>query len=441
MAHRIDLPLPDQLPFQPVWGKSGFPLAVDVASPHGKAEMYETRTPTTATSTPAQAREDDKDSTSSKGSSSKWACSPLLSPTSNPAAPHLDSSPWSPAWSDFCPPLGPLTPLGSPLGHQLGALPSPTASAGLGPIGSPTKQPQSWNQWPEYSKPKLKDLRTLPRGLGLHYQQGQLGVVHLPETRAQTGPAATVVRDPTAPHNDGLPEVNWTVREWTATRRVRAGGDDAWQITESVQLTRTSDATQEEWERRFCQREKQVMVGKGTRGYQEYLQMIPKDQRAPRDPVTPRVAEQCSKRAFDGRLKQWRILLHAFSPRHTPVQTPRQESHGAYARVPPTPPKPDLPFLRGHLSDASTEVDTGSSSSTPSDGKAISMVPTQQQLEQSLQSFFSMPFAGFPVGPGMQHGADAFISAEAHQAAADLLKKMAENAEANAAALAAFQFE
>jgi hypothetical protein len=65
------------------------------------------------------------------------------------------------------------------------------------------------------------------------------------------------------------------------------------------------------------------MVGKGTRGYQEYVKMIPKEQRTARDPATPRVAEQCSKRAFDGRLKQWRILLHAFSPRTSPETSPR----------------------------------------------------------------------------------------------------------------------
>jgi hypothetical protein len=65
------------------------------------------------------------------------------------------------------------------------------------------------------------------------------------------------------------------------------------------------------------------MVGKGTRGYQEYIKMIPKEQRTARDPSTPRVAEQCSKRAFDGRLKQWRILLHAFSPRTSPENSPR----------------------------------------------------------------------------------------------------------------------
>jgi len=179
------------------------------------------------------------------------------------------------------------------------------------------------------------------------------------------------------------------------------------------------------------------MVGKGTRGYQEYLLRIPKDQRAPRDPVTPRVAEQCSKRAFDGRLKQWRILLHAFSPRTSPAMTPRKATD--YARVPPTPPKPELQMQFGRGSDASTELDTGSSSS------ASSAVPTTAQLEQSLTSFFSSPFVPFDASfqglsvpmPFDSMTQDPFYSPEAHQAVADLLKKMAENAEANAAALTA----
>ena len=38
------------------------------------------------------------------------------------------------------------------------------------------------------------------------------------------------------------------------------------------------------------------MVGKGTRGYQQYVAMIPKEKRSARDPSTPRVAEQCSPR-------------------------------------------------------------------------------------------------------------------------------------------------
>jgi hypothetical protein len=183
----------------------------------------------------------------------------------------------------------------------------------------------SWS-WSDAARPKLRDLRALPsRGLGLHYNGGQFGVVSLPDSRPPTGPAATVVRSgvPDGPVTRGLPEVSWSVKDWVAVRTTRDSGEDNWVVTETVPLAKTADASQEEWERRFCQREKQVMVGKGTRGYQEYVKMIPKDQRTARDPATPRVAEQCSKRAFDGRLKQWRILLHAFSPRTSPENSPR----------------------------------------------------------------------------------------------------------------------
>jgi hypothetical protein len=195
---------------------------------------------------------------------------------------------------------------------------------------------ESWS-WCDSSRPKLRDLRALPsRGLGLHYTAGQFGVVTLPDARPPTGPAATVVRSTGVPEGRpsaaqgvqgpvprGLPEVSWSVRDWMATRTTREPGAENWVVTEAVPLAKTVDASQEEWERRFCQREKQVMVGKGTRGYQEYIKMIPKEQRTARDPSTPRVAEQCSKRAFDGRLKQWRILLHAFSPRTSPENSPR----------------------------------------------------------------------------------------------------------------------
>lgn len=205
--------------------------------------------------------------------------------------------------------------------------------------------------WTWDARPKLRDLRALPsRGLGLHYNHGQFGVVSLPDARPPTGPAATVVRPAEklglVPRQ--LPEVSWAVKDWVATRTMRNPNDEAWIVTETVPLAKTVEASQEEWERRFCQREKQVMVGKGTRGYQQYVQMIPKEKRTARDPSTPRVAEQCSKRAFDGRLKQWRILLHAFSPRVSPDNSPRtstRESTEGGIEEKPTPeiPKAFLP--------------------------------------------------------------------------------------------------
>ena len=32
------------------------------------------------------------------------------------------------------------------------------------------------------------------------------------------------------------------------------------------------------------------------------------------DPTTPEKSDVCSKRAFDGRIRQWRIKLHAWDP-------------------------------------------------------------------------------------------------------------------------------
>merc|ERR1719393_504370 len=183
------------------------------------------------------------------------------------------------------------------------------------------------------SRPRLQELRNLPqRGLGLRWvsDDRKFQVVKLQQstTSGSPGPAATVVRpDPDgvleATGGSALPSLDevkgsvvcWAVENWQA-RRYEADADaKVWNETESVPLDKNESGTQEEWARRFSQREKQLLVGKGTRGYRRFLRMIPKQMRKPGDPQTPRVAEQCSKRAFDGRLKQWRILLHAFSPR------------------------------------------------------------------------------------------------------------------------------
>ena len=39
-----------------------------------------------------------------------------------------------------------------------------------------------------------------------------------------------------------------------------------------------------------------------------------RERRSRRDPSTPDVHQACSKRAFEGQVKQWRRLLHAFDP-------------------------------------------------------------------------------------------------------------------------------
>jgi hypothetical protein len=199
-------------------------------------------------------------------------------------------------------------------------------------------------------------------------------------TSGSPGPAATVVR----PDPDGVLEatggshlpslddvkgsvVCWAVENWQARRYEADAEAKVWNETENVPLDKNESGSQEEWARRFSQREKQLLVGKGTRGYRRFLRMIPKQMRKTGDPQTPRVAEQCSKRAFDGRLKQWRILLHAFSPRDSEdegddpndadgireeVPNPQELMEElslrvdfgdlVSAKIPPTPPKPSL---------------------------------------------------------------------------------------------------
>merc|ERR1740138_1938822 len=235
------------------------------------------------------------------------------------------------------------------------------------------------------SRPRLQELRNLPqRGLGLRWvsDDRKFQVVKLQQTTtsASPGPAATVVRpDPDgvleASGGSNLPSLTdlkssvvcWAVDNWVARRFEASPPEPEWQETECVALDNNEAGTQEEWARRFSQREKQLLVGKGTRGYRRFLRMIPKQARKTGDPQTPRVAEQCSKRAFDGRLKQWRILLHAFSPRDSEdegddpndadgireeVPNPQELMEELSLRVdfgdlvsskiPPTPPKPSL---------------------------------------------------------------------------------------------------
>jgi hypothetical protein len=235
------------------------------------------------------------------------------------------------------------------------------------------------------SRPRLQELRNLPqRGLGLRWvsDDRKFQVVKLQQstTSGSPGPAATVVR----PDPDGVLEatggsklpnlddvkgsvVCWAVESWQARRYEANAEAKVWNETESVPLDKNESGSQEEWARRFSQREKQLLVGKGTRGYRRFLRMIPKHMRKTGDPQTPRVAEQCSKRAFDGRLKQWRILLHAFSPRDSEdegddpndadgireeVPNPQELMEElslrvdfgdlVSAKIPPTPPKPSL---------------------------------------------------------------------------------------------------
>ena len=72
--------------------------------------------------------------------------------------------------------------------------------------------------------------------------------------------------------------------------------------------------TQAEWQARFQQREKQIELGKATKGYLVYSKTVKKDKRTSADPQTPDSREMCSKRQFDGKLHKWRKGLHQYDP-------------------------------------------------------------------------------------------------------------------------------
>jgi hypothetical protein len=327
---------------------------------------------------------------------------------------HHDAPPlpWGPAPYSFYDPYGAamaqqqswdyMTWMGAegmqfPSTHTLDAMRAASAAAGMFSAdvssmnGSPKKERKRGtrnkigpSELSNPSRPRLQELRNLPqRGLGLRWvsDDRKFQVVKLQQstTSGSPGPAATVVRpDPEgvleATGGSKLPSLDevkgsvvcWAVDNWQA-RRYEADADaKVWNETESVPLDKNESGSQEEWARRFSQREKQLLVGKGTRGYRRFLRMIPKQARKTGDPQTPRVAEQCSKRAFDGRLKQWRILLHAFSPRDSEdegddpndadgireqVPNPqelmeelslREFGDLVSTKIPPTPPKPLL---------------------------------------------------------------------------------------------------
>lgn len=59
-------------------------------------------------------------------------------------------------------------------------------------------------------------------------------------------------------------------------------------------------------------RQKRINFGKVTEEYQRYIIELPHKSREPFHPRTPNKFRKCSRRKFDGLIKKWRKLLHAF---------------------------------------------------------------------------------------------------------------------------------
>jgi len=59
-------------------------------------------------------------------------------------------------------------------------------------------------------------------------------------------------------------------------------------------------------------RQKRVNYGKVTTEYQKYILQVPRKKRESFHPKTPNKFRKCSRRKFDGQIKMWRKLLHAW---------------------------------------------------------------------------------------------------------------------------------
>jgi len=72
-------------------------------------------------------------------------------------------------------------------------------------------------------------------------------------------------------------------------------------------------------DQRLVQRQKQIDYGYRTVGYLRYRLLVPKESRKPEHPRTPKKAQGCSKRSWDGQLKKWRRDLHLWDPDNNEV--------------------------------------------------------------------------------------------------------------------------
>jgi len=63
-------------------------------------------------------------------------------------------------------------------------------------------------------------------------------------------------------------------------------------------------------------REKQIQYGKNTIAYHTYSRMVPKDERKDSMPRTPAKHRKYSRRQWDGMIKNWKQMIHAFAARY-----------------------------------------------------------------------------------------------------------------------------
>jgi len=72
-------------------------------------------------------------------------------------------------------------------------------------------------------------------------------------------------------------------------------------------------------------REKQIQYGKNTIAYHTYSRMIPKNGRKDAMPRTPAKHRKYSRRQWDGMIKNWKQMIHAFAARYNENDMDQEE--------------------------------------------------------------------------------------------------------------------
>ena len=117
--------------------------------------------------------------------------------------------------------------------------------------------------------------------------------------------------DPLAPTRKTMNDGSDKARQ-LGSKRLQVNSQQSANLSSSAGMGEAS--ADSEWEARFQQREKQIELGKATRGYVAFTKAVSRDKRTQADPQTPDSREMCSKRQFDGKLHKWRKGLHQYDP-------------------------------------------------------------------------------------------------------------------------------
>jgi hypothetical protein len=130
-------------------------------------------------------------------------------------------------------------------------------------------------------------------------------------------------------------ESNSSKRQKSGSSLFHQGSSAAQGKAPDVSSIKVNKATQESFgetkesdEQRISARIKQILFGKNTTGYDNYISAVPKNKRQSRKdhPRTPDPYLKTSKRCFDGIVKAWRRQLHQWDNIDTLPKSSKEES-------------------------------------------------------------------------------------------------------------------